>query len=85
MSLVLVQSALQYLENFFTELPANYYSRVAAPISANKAIQSCCVARVQPHTAVGCGPAQAADIVGAVDRIAPVEENGIGHRRIIIL
>ena len=42
------------------------------------------IGRMQPHAAVRGGPAEARDVVRAVDRVALVEEDRVRHRRAVI-
>lgn len=54
------------------------------PVLLGQGVERCSVARRQPHAAVGNRSPEAPGSVGSMHRIATVEEDGIGHRRVVV-
>src|SRR3954452_23825724 len=54
------------------------------PLRSTKAYSVCRVRRVQPHATMRGRTAETAEVVGAVDGKAIIEEDRMRHRRVVI-
>src|SRR5262249_61779196 len=59
--------------------------RAPAARTLHQSIQSAGVSWMQTDAAVRRGTAEPADLVAAVNGVSAMEENGMGHRRVVVL
>lgn len=66
-------------------LITDVYPGVGAAMLHYQGVELGGMTRVQPHAAMRDWPTERVGLIGAVDRIAAVEENRVWHGRIVVL